>query len=124
MTNKKIIAMQILITKKTIRMLTGIRTMTNKIRRNRKEFYEKRKLEIVSALQPCTKRQLELLSEKGASSWLTSLPLKEYGFLLNKQEFHDSLALRYNLVLSTLDRPKHCRCGQANTANHLEDLLH
>ena len=88
------------------------------IKSNRKAFYDKRKLEIISGLSPCVKRQLELLSEKGASSWLTSLPLKDYGFLLNKQEFHDSIALRYNLVLSTLDRPKHCRCGQANTANH------
>ncbi len=65
-----------------------------------------------------TKRQLNLLSEKGASSWLTSLPLKEYGFLLNKQEFQDAIALRYNLCLSNLDRPKYCICGNQNTINH------
>ena len=28
---------------------------------------------------------IDLASEKGASSWLTSLPLAKYGFVLNKQ---------------------------------------
>ena len=64
------------------------------------------------------RRQLQLASEKGASSWLTSLPLEEYGYLLNKQEFHDAIALRYNLTLSDLNRPKVCACGEANTINH------
>ena len=40
------------------------------------------------------------------------------GFVLNKQEFQDALALRYNLVLSTLDRPNLCVCGKTNTVNH------
>ena len=71
-----------------------------------------------SSALPTLQRQLELISEKGASCWLTSLPLKEYGFLLNKQEFQDALALRYNIPLSTLDRPKLCICGQINSANH------
>ena len=42
-----------------------------------------------------TIRILDLASEKGASSWLTALPLKRFGFLLNKQEFHDAICLRY-----------------------------
>ena len=33
---------------------------------------------------------IDLASEKGASSWLTSLPLAKYGFVLNKQMFHDA----------------------------------
>jgi hypothetical protein len=67
---------------------------------------------------PSERRQLDLLSEKGASSWLTSLPLKEYGFLLNKLEFFDAIALRYNLTLSALNRPKQCVCGESNNINH------
>ena len=89
-----------------------------KIRSSREEFHKQTKEQIISELSPTTCRQLELLSEKGASCWLTSLPLKDYGFLLNKQEFHDALALRYNLVLSTLDRHKQCVCGQPNTVDH------
>ena len=39
---------------------------------------------------------LDLATEKGSSMWLTSLPLKEMGFNLNKREFRDGLSLRYD----------------------------
>jgi len=41
------------------------------------------------------KRALELTSEKGASNWLTVLPVQEHGFSLHKTAFHDAIALRY-----------------------------
>ena len=59
---------------------------------------------------------LELASEKGASSWLTALPIEEFGYLLNKQQFTDALCLRYNLTLK--DCPKVCACGADNSVNH------
>ena len=40
-------------------------------------------------------RSIELASEKGASGWLTVLPLQEHGFALHKTAFHDAIALRY-----------------------------
>ena len=61
------------------------------IKANRDTYFAEHKSELEKELPPSTLRQLELLSEKGASSWLTSLPLKEYGFLLNKQEFQDAI---------------------------------
>ena len=43
------------------------------------------------------KRMIELASErKGASSWLTVIPMSEMDFTLNKREFRDALKLRYN----------------------------
>jgi len=42
------------------------------------------------------KRQAEVASEKGASSWLSVLPIGEHGFHLHKGEFRDALRLRYN----------------------------
>ncbi len=90
----------------------------SKIKMERQAFYRHCKSEMDAENSPIVRRQLELLSEKGESCWLTSLPLKEYGFLLNKQEFQDALALRYNLNLNTLDRPKLCICGQVNNVNH------
>ena len=35
---------------------------------------------------------------------------------MNKQEFHDSIALRYNFKIS--DVSTHCYCGQRNNINH------
>ena len=34
-----------------------------------------------------------LVQEKGASSWLTALPIQEQGFSLHKTAFRDALAL-------------------------------
>ena len=46
---------------------------------------------------PCSSPQksLELASEKGASAWLTTLPIEEHGFSLHKQAFRDALCVRY-----------------------------
>ena len=63
------------------------------------------------------KLQLDLASEKGASSWLTALPLQSFGYILNKQQFNDALALRYNLNLKNV--AKYCACGKPNNVNHL-----
>ena len=40
-------------------------------------------------------RILELSKEKGCGAWLTSLPIQSLGYTLNKQEFRDSVCLRY-----------------------------
>ena len=41
------------------------------------------------------KTSIELASEKGASNWLTVLPLQEHSFTLHKIAFHDAVVLRY-----------------------------
>ena len=48
------------------------------------------------------KRTVELAEEKGASSWLNVIPLQEYGFVLNKGEFRDAVALRYDRLIKGL----------------------
>jgi hypothetical protein len=63
-----------------------------------------------------TTRILELASEKGVSSWLTALPLKQFGFLLNKQEFHDAICLRYDFKIKGVSRT--CVCGADYSVNH------
>ena len=43
-------------------------------------------------------RALEIAADKGASNWLTSLPLKRYNFALSKTEWRDAVGpLRYLL---------------------------
>ena len=57
-----------------------------------------------------------ILAEKGSSSWLTALPLKEHGFWLKKQDFRDALALRYDWQLQNI--PSTCICGTDFSPDH------
>jgi len=85
----------------------------------RLKFYQQQKQDIISKteLQPeNTARLLELASEKGVSCWLTSLPLKSFGFSMTKQEFHDAIALRYNFKISNVSGI--CFCNEKNSINH------
>ena len=56
------------------------------------------------------------MQEPGASNWLTAPPLREAGFSLNKQEFRDALAIRYNISIKGL--PETCACGSKFTCHH------
>lgn len=47
--------------------------------------------------------------KKGDSSWLTSLPLKEFGFTLHKGAYRDAIALHYGWQPSYC--PSSCACG-------------
>ena len=59
---------------------------------------------------------VSLASEKGASVWLTTLPLKSHGFRLSKQQFWDALCMRYDLKLKDVSRA--CQCGEPYSINH------
>ena len=59
---------------------------------------------------------VQLASDKGSSSWLTALPLQDFGFTLNKQQFADEIALKYNLKVN--DAPRTCASGGYYSANH------
>ena len=47
-----------------------------------------------------SKRLLQLSTEKGVSKWLTTLTIAEYGFEFSKQQFWDSICLRYGWKIS------------------------
>ena len=64
---------------------------------------------LMPALPHSLKRCMALTQEKGASSWLTSMPIEEFGFALHKSAFHDALALRYNW--QPVHAPCFCACG-------------
>ena len=61
-------------------------------------------------------RALEASTEKGASSWLSTLPITEHGFALHKGAFRDALCLRYGW--RPLRLPSHCICGGQFTIEH------
>ena len=54
--------------------------------------------------------------DKGASTWLNTLPFDDQQFNLNKAQFRDALCLRYNLPIEGL--PTKCPCGQSFSVSH------
>ena len=62
-----------------------------------------------------TQRAVDLACEKGASNWLTVIPLKDMDFDLNEREFRDALRLRYDWPIP--DNPSICVCGSMFTVD-------
>ena len=58
----------------------------------------------------------DLAIEKHASLWLTTLPIKDEGYTLTKQQFWDLVRLRYGWQLKRL--PSHCECGASFSPEH------
>jgi hypothetical protein len=71
---------------------------------------------VKNSLSSRSLRAVELASEKGASSWLTVIPIKELGYDLNKREFRDAIKVRYNWEIT--DLPKTCVCGDIFDMDH------
>ena len=71
---------------------------------------------IKASQQPNMQRNLEQLSEPGASSWLGAIPLASQGFNLTKCEFQDAIAIRYKKHIK--NRPSKCPCGSTFNLTH------
>ena len=93
-----------------------IRSTQQEVRAERAKILGKRVERLKEVAPQKTRRALDLATEKGSSMWLTSLPLKEMGFNLNKREFRDGLSLRYDWP--TTDIPSTCLCGELFTIDH------
>jgi hypothetical protein len=82
-----------------------------------KEADLKQKLKtIMDAVDENTLRALQLAQERGSGAWLNALPIQALKYILNKQEFRDSIRLRYGWSIP--DIPMHCVCGQKNDVEH------
>ena len=86
------------------------------LQKSKETWWKDHQEQVQNKMNDHMKHVLLLASEKGASTWLTSLPLKRYGFRLNKQQFWDAVCIRYDLPLK--DVPKYCQCGQLYSINH------
>ena len=61
-------------------------------------------------------RANDLAQKKGASNWLTALPLQNENFHLSKREFFDAIATRYRWSMKYL--PVTCACSKSFTIDH------
>ena len=69
-----------------------------------------------SSISSALQHSMTLAKEKGASSWLTALPISEFGFTLHKSAFRDALCLRYGWQPTRL--PEKCDCGRQFSIEH------
>ncbi len=72
--------------------------------------------QISEALPDPLRRAMDFAKEKGASTWLTAIPLAEHDFALHKGAFQDALALRYGWTPA--DMPLKCECGNNLSVEH------
>ena len=85
-------------------------------RREKDELLKMQCEQVRESLPSKTERAVELATEKGASNWLTVIPIKEMNFNLSKREFRDAIKLRYDWEIANL--PAMCTCGDLFTVDH------
>ena len=88
----------------------------NKIKLAKSQLNDEILQNLKTKMTPTQVRLNELNCEAGASIWLTSLPLKEEGYVLNKQNFWDLIRIRYGWELSRLQ--ENCECGSKFSIEH------
>ena len=78
---------------------------------------QKKILEIIrNEMSSEGRKQNNLNLKTGASSWLTTLPIKEEGYVLNKKSFWDLLSTRYGWKLKRI--PSQCAYGNTFNLQH------
>ena len=88
----------------------------NKIKNEKKKKFKATLDDLKLEMNTDKIRLNEIHQEIGSSSWLTSLPLKDEGYVVNKQSFWDLIRIRYGWELSRL--PETCECGRKFTKEH------
>ena len=79
-----------------LQMMLLIRSLQLTVRRERDVRLDHILEDLRNSLPEKTKRAVDLTAEKGASSWMTVIPVKEMDLNLNKREFKDAVNLRYD----------------------------
>ena len=90
--------------------------MSNNARKFHRQYEARTANDLKEDLSTKLQKALTICSEKGASSWLSALPISEHGFALHKGAFRDALCLRYGW--RPLHLPSHCVCGKHFTIEH------
>ena len=86
------------------------------LRRTKRQVQINETSQLKSSLSTSLQYSMLLAQEKGASSWLSALPIEEFGFALHKGAFRDAFALRYGWTPCLV--PSHCACGQPFSVSH------
>ena len=88
----------------------------NDVRKNQEQKLAEKVTQVEQSQTPQTVKAMHDAQLPCASSWLSVLPIDEFGFALNKGEFRDAINLRYGRPLKHL--PSTCPCGQKFDVTH------
>ena len=83
----------------------SIKSAKHFVSQERRHIQAARVEQVCNEIPDALKRSRDLAAEKGASTWLTVLPLKDRRFNLTKQEFHDARAVP-QIWMATKESPK------------------
>ena len=86
------------------------------IKRIKESNYKSCLQELIVQMDEKEKQLVKISTEKGLSNWLTMLPITKHGFELSKQQFWDSVRLRYGSEIANL--PIFCPCGSKFDIQH------
>ena len=93
------------------------RSIKYRLQRERRALAKATAMELKNRLPNSLRQCVVAGEEKGASSWLSAIPLESHGFVLHKGAFRDALALRYNWPFKHLGPT--CACGSHLDAGHV-----
>ena len=86
------------------------------LRQSNRDYQKLQAESIYNQLSSQLKRCVDLAKERGASSWLSVLPLDDHGFSLHKGGFQDAISLHYSWQLP--NTPTKCNCGSVFSTDH------
>ena len=88
------------------------------IKKQRQELYKTTLANLRTHMSDQDKKTNDLNQNQisGSYNWIQALPLKEFDYKLNKQQFWDALRIRYNWQLPNL--PSECVCGADYNVQH------
>ena len=93
-----------------------IKEIKNKITRTRLTRYHQILVDVRAHMNENQQRLNDINREPGVSSRILSLPLKDEGYVLNKQLFWHLIHIRYGWELTRL--PENCVCGVKFSLQH------
>ena len=93
-----------------------IKKLKSSFKRNHMQNYRQKLEQIKQKSSEEMRKLIDINNEPGASLWLSTLPIKEEGFQLDKTSFWDLIKIRYGHQLSRL--PTNCPCGSPFNLAH------
>ena len=94
---------------------TVVRTLHQSVHKEKDEALQERCENVRNSQSSKTGRAADFAMEKGASGWLTVIPLEDMDYTLSERELRDAVHLRYDW--QTNDIPSVCVCGDKFSAD-------